>query len=171
MASKYAITKLDNHIKRPQNCFMIWSSAMRHKYANCKYNNAHTSKILGRIWAAMHDDDKQDYKIMANKISIEHKLKHPNYKYIPKRKYKQVNVNDKKENIENKEKKYKIVKSRKYSKKAILPDISQFIINQEIDHNIHNDHYDHNDNEEPDYFTELQMFYENITSDSIACDL
>ena len=166
----YTIKKADNHIKRPENCFMVWAREMRPQYSKNKYNNAETSKILGKIWNSMSNEDKKEYKIKAHKINCDHKRNNPGYKYKPRTKYKKVNDNDNdrnenKKTSEKREKKYKIVKSRTYSKKSILSNISSF--SQENSQNTQNTRFDY---EEPDYFDVLQRFYENITSNSMDCD-
>ena len=150
------------HIKRPVNCFMIWACEERqkfYKYSKFITNNAQTSKILGEIWSSMSDVEKQKYKDMADKINKEHKLKHPDYKYNPKKKIKKYKEKqDKKEKKEKKDNKENVVKIRKISKlktkTKFLSESALRFIKAIKDINI--------DIEEPDYFTELQSFYKDI---------
>ena len=152
-------SKSSGHIKRPVNCFMIWACEERqkfYKYSKFITNNAQTSKILGEIWSSMSDEDKQKYKDMADKINKEHKLKHPDYKYNPKKKVKKYKEKqDKKEKKDNKENVVKIRKiSKLKTKTKFLSESALRFIKAIKDINI--------DIEEPDYFTELQSFYKDI---------
>ena len=145
---------------------MIWACEERqkfYKYSKIITNNSQTSKILGEIWSSMSDEDKQKYKDMADKINKEHKLKHPDYKYNPKRKDKKYKEKqDKKEKKEKKDNKENVVKIRKISitntktkaKTKMLSESALRFIKAIKDINI--------DIEEPDYFTELQSFYKDI---------
>ena len=128
-------------IKRPPNCFMIWSSEMRTRITkkNSIIKNAKISEVLGELWNNMSDIDKMKYVDEANKIKLEHKIK--NYVYQPrrKRKHNKHNNSNDKENIIKKQK-----KAKTYIKKCN-------IINKEITVDI----------EEPDYYNEFEMFYGN----------
>jgi hypothetical protein len=84
------------HIKRPANSFMIWSTEKRqqylieknknkYKYKN-KINNAEMSKLLGQEWKNLPKFFKLKYKEKADIIKREHKLMYPGYKYEPKTK-------------------------------------------------------------------------------------
>jgi hypothetical protein len=130
-------------IKRPPNCFMIWSSEMRTRIIkkNSITKNAKISVVLGELWNNMSDIDKMKYVDEANKIKLEHKIKYPNCVYQPRRKRKHNNSNNSndKENIIRKQKRENKSK-QKYN-----------IINKEIIVDI----------EEPDYYNELEMFYKN----------
>ena len=130
-----------DHIKRPQNSFMIWASETRPHIAKTKpyINNANISKILGQIWTQLPTNSKLNYKIKANNCKIEHKLKYPNYKYTP-----------------NKIKKLKISKIKVYEEpvKEIVEHEEEPVEQPEAD--------DEKENCEPDYFGELQLFYANL---------
>ena len=90
----------ENHIKRPPNSFMIWSSEKRHEYSieknkcknKVKINNSEISKILGHEWENLPEYLKLKYKEKADKLKQEHKLLYPNYKYDPKFKHKIKNI-------------------------------------------------------------------------------
>jgi len=128
---------------RPPNCFMVWAQEKRKEIGKSirSNNNADTSIMLGKIWSSMPDKFKLQYRNKANDLKYEHRLKYPNYKYQPKKK-------EVKCKVKNKENNRKI---RKYVNKQKL--IKKNIINKEIVLN---------DIEEPDYFNQVQQFYENI---------
>ena len=75
------------HIKRPMNCFMVWSKEKRCQILkhNPGINNAEVSKALGVAWRRLSIQEKKPYVEKAKKLSEEHMLENPNYKYKPKR--------------------------------------------------------------------------------------
>ena len=147
------------HIKRPQNSFMIWSSIERQKISisNPTLKNSEISKLLGIEWAQLPDSYKLYYKYKANLIQLKHTLKYPDYKYQPNKKYKD------KGKSKNKDKAIKILSKSKHipqklphkltSTKQIIPTLIDLDTNTMLIPTI-----------EPDYFTELQVFYETIHS-------
>lgn len=153
--SKKSTKKSSPHIKRPQNSFMIWAS--EHRQIFCKTNpnisNGELSKILGKAWLNLSKEHKYTYIIKANKTKLEHALQYPDYKYQP-RPQKQKTVIPKVhtihkvhslQNLYN----IKICKIEKQnSSKPILLNSTR------LEDSIF---------EEPDYFSELQLFYENIS--------
>ena len=171
-----------NHITRPPNCFMIWSCKMReHIYINKpKLNNVEISKMLGLMWINMSTEDKLPYLIEADKVKHEHKLKNPNYKYTPNTKKQKdiiknnavINVNKVKRKRVYKPKKLNIILNRKPIVKHILEsEIEQEIeseIEQEIEPEIESEiepEVELNTDfliKEPDYFLEVQQFYDTI---------
>ena len=152
-----------SHIARPPNCFMIWSSKMReHIYINKpKLNNVEISKMLGLMWINMSTEDKLPYLIEADKIKHEHKIKNPNYKYTPNSK-KQKDINKDKAVIKVKRKrvykpkKLNIILNRKPKVKHILESEIELEIEPKI--KINTDFLI----KEPDYFLEVQQFYDTI---------
>ena len=90
MSPKVFTTKKQNHIKRPPNSFILWSSEQRIIRRNkisknkLKINNSFVSKLLGDEWANISKETKLKYKIKADNIKLEHKIKYPEYKYEPK---------------------------------------------------------------------------------------
>lgn len=94
MSTKNFINK-QNHVKRPPNSFILWSSEKRHmrniidkNKSKSKLNNADLSKLLGDEWANVPTETKLHYKIKADNLKLEHKIKFPNYKYEPKPRFK-----------------------------------------------------------------------------------
>ena len=148
MELDYDQTEIAIQPPRPPNCFMVWAQEKRKEIAtqNMIVNNSSTSVLLGKIWESMSDKDKQPYKLRADLLKHEHKLKYPTYKYQPKKKVIKGIVKDK----ENVTKNTKIRKIKPYTKKEKL--IKKNIIIKEINLNM----------EEPDYFSEIQMHFEYI---------
>ena len=153
VVKKLAKDTESSHISRPPNCFMIWSSQMRELiYSNKpQLNNAEISKHLGLMWMNMSNDEKLPYILEADKIKNEHKIKNPNYKYTPKSK------NQKNTNKSNALNTINKVKCKRAYKPKKLKNLN-IILNKETKKEPNTDFLI----KEPDYFLEVQEFYENI---------
>jgi len=57
-----------------------------------KMHNSEISKRLGAAWKRLPDDDKRRYIDEAKRLRAEHLRQHPDYKYRPRRKPRQVSV-------------------------------------------------------------------------------
>jgi hypothetical protein len=138
-------------IKRSPNCFMIWSSYKRTQILKSKSieKNSNISIMLGQMWNKMPYEDKLPYVNEANKKKLEHKIKYPNYIYRPKKKEK--GIMKIKKNSNNYEKENNKDKQNSKDKEHIIKEITIDI-------------------EEPDYYNELQLFYEN-NIDIKFCDV
>ena len=159
------------HIKRPNNSFMVWAKEMRPIV--CKSNptilNTGISVLLGRIWTNMTESQKKTYKQKSIILNLEHKLQYPYYKYTP-RKFTHSKVIGKtvgKENI-NKYIKNKKIK-KKYDKKILsLGSVLKKNTSSNSSTNTFTNTLSNTSTntligiEEPDYFSEVQMFYEKI---------
>ena len=145
------------HIKRPPNSFMLWSTEHRSIFnkANPNISNSELSKILGNVWLKLSDECKYKYIIKSRMTKLDHELQYPDYKYQP-------NI-QKKQKVQKvyKDKICKIKKQKKKQLNNILCNIKPTIIKPIIIDSIYktvNTIF-----EEPDYFQELQVFYEQLS--------
>jgi len=76
------------HIPRSPNAFMFYSQRQRINSRQLGMNQQMLSTIIGKKWHNLSESQKNHYKEMADKAKSEHKIKYPNYKYIPKSKKK-----------------------------------------------------------------------------------
>ncbi|CAD6190486.1 unnamed protein product [Caenorhabditis auriculariae] len=80
-------TSSETRIKRPMNAFMVWSQMRRAEITSAggKVHNSDISKMLGKEWKSMKEDEKTPFVIKAREIREEHFREHPDYVYRPRR--------------------------------------------------------------------------------------
>lgn len=86
------------YIRRPMNPFMVYSKYFRRHIArnNPRMPNPLISKILGVQWKQLPIADKLPYIDEAKRLRNQHKIDHPEYRYTPKRRVKEIRKYSKK---------------------------------------------------------------------------
>ncbi|KAI1711811.1 HMG (high mobility group) box domain-containing protein [Ditylenchus destructor] len=103
------------HVKRPMNAFMVWSQIQRRLICQMQPNlhNAEISKHLGNQWKALAAEEKQPFYDEAERLRLLHKEEHPDYKYRPRKKGRNIKVEAANDT-------YAIIHPRQYKKKEIF---------------------------------------------------
>nr|WLS48985.1 MAT1-2-1 protein [Morchella eximia] len=108
--SRVTKKNLLEHVPRPMNAFIIYRNtemkAVRQKYPGIGNNDV--SRIVGQRWRELDPKIREHYKDLAAKSAQEHHVKHPGYKYTPRkpedvvrRRKKSATVGDNTEHIRN----------------------------------------------------------------------
>lgn len=73
-------------VKRPMNAFMLWSKQKRREISknDPTLHNAQISKLLGEEWKVLSRKDKLPFVEESQKLMVQHKIEHPNYRYRPR---------------------------------------------------------------------------------------
>ncbi|KAI7857681.1 hypothetical protein BDC45DRAFT_578115 [Circinella umbellata] len=112
-----------NRVPRPMNCFLAYRLEKQKQIASiCPgTNHREISKIVAKWWSEESDEEKEKYRLIAEKDKQLHKEKYPNYKYTPKKK-RQVISNDNSSNDNKSSTSDNTVEN--YSEKITLPPLS-----------------------------------------------
>lgn len=76
----------EGHIPRPRNAFILFRCdfvAQKKIPASVEPDHRNISRIVGRIWKAMSDEDRQPWIEEAKKEREKHKRLYPQYRYSP----------------------------------------------------------------------------------------
>ena len=76
----------EGHIPRPRNAFILFRCdfvAQKKIPASVEPDHRNISRIVGRIWKAMSDEDRRPWIEEAKKERETHKRLHPQYRYSP----------------------------------------------------------------------------------------
>ena len=78
----------EGHVKRPLNCFMLYSSRKRPEVQKVHPEKHHSeiSSILGKHWKALSFSEQKKYHDESLELKKEHDIQFPSYKYKPIRK-------------------------------------------------------------------------------------
>jgi len=76
----------EGHIPRPRNAFILFRCdfvAQKKIPASVEPNHRNISRIVGRIWKAMSDEDRRPWIEAATRERERHKRLYPQYRYAP----------------------------------------------------------------------------------------
>ena len=68
------------------NAFIVWSQMQRRKLSTSGIHHAEVSKLLGKQWKLMNEEQKKPYFEEATRLQELHSKEFPDYKYKPKKK-------------------------------------------------------------------------------------
>ena len=76
----------DGHIKRPLNCFMLYSYYERVNVQQMHPDKTHSeiSSILGKQWKALSHSEQEKYREKSKLLKEMHDAQFPSYRYKPK---------------------------------------------------------------------------------------
>ena len=81
---KKDLEKLNNHIPRPPNSFILFrTSFVGDKRLPVKANRNDKSKIIGVLWHKLSPQERREWDLKAKQASEEHKRKYPDYMFKP----------------------------------------------------------------------------------------
>ncbi|KAJ4499287.1 hypothetical protein C8R41DRAFT_978328 [Lentinula lateritia] len=78
--------KSNDHIPRPPNSFIVFRSHWWLENKGCpavETDHREVSRIVGRHWRALSEDERQPFRRESEVLKREHALKYPGYKYAP----------------------------------------------------------------------------------------
>ncbi|KAJ7264113.1 high mobility group box domain-containing protein, partial [Mycena haematopus] len=78
------------YIPRPRNAFIIFRSAyVQSQKADASIRGSlhqtAVSCLVADVWRGMSDEERKPYFLLAQQEKTSHKLKYPDYQYLPKK--------------------------------------------------------------------------------------
>ncbi|KAI6133355.1 hypothetical protein EDD16DRAFT_1699471 [Pisolithus croceorrhizus] len=83
--SSHTRNRRNGHIPRPPNAFMVFRSWLwnQDNLKSVERDNRNVSRIAGRIWNDLSDEQRAPFRKMADEAKMRHAQLYPDYKYTP----------------------------------------------------------------------------------------
>ncbi|KAJ7196126.1 high mobility group box domain-containing protein, partial [Mycena pura] len=75
------------HVPRPSNSWILFRSEYFQKHTKATQQNPKLGldQEAAQVWNSMSEKDRRPYKELADKTKAEHEVRHPDYRYSPRR--------------------------------------------------------------------------------------
>ncbi|EIW65059.1 SRY-box containing transcription factor 32, partial [Trametes versicolor FP-101664 SS1] len=70
-------------VKRPPNAFILFRSAQKQQLGALQPDHRMISKICGKVWGTLSEEDKAVWMRRAEEEKREHAARHPDYVFRP----------------------------------------------------------------------------------------